>query len=94
MDLERTPLTLGCGQHSSSGRVERRLNALLVDSCRPIPAVRDSLLRGWPHQLDSVQTAISIGVTSLKMALALTFSAIRRSYADCRFSQPCASLPK
>lgn len=42
----------------------------------------------------SDQTAIARGEISFEMVLAFTFSATRRSYAVCRFSQPCASLPK
>ena len=41
----------------------------------------------------SDQTAIARGEISFAMVLALAFSATRRSYAPCRFSQPCASLP-
>ncbi len=62
---------------------------------RPIPAVRVSLLPGISFPLfRSDQTAIARGEISFEMVLALTFSATRRSYAVCRFSQPCASLPK
>jgi hypothetical protein len=42
----------------------------------------------------SDQAVIVRGEISFEMVLALTFSATLRSYAVCRFSQPCASLPK
>ena len=62
---------------------------------RPTPALRVSLLPGSSLSLSgSDQTAIARGEISFEMVLALTFSATRRSYAVCRFSQPCASLPK
>lgn len=47
-----------------------------------------------PLPLCGNQAAIVRGEISLDMALAFALSATRRSYEDCRFSQPCASLPK